>query len=167
MGMTMAVAREVASAEAPLPLPERGGESPAPASPASSASGMGGSPAAVLSPSEAAAALSEVVGGGEGGAVKAPDASAGVISLLYETSWEPAFIHFNCPEFQGWTDSPGMKMKAGELPNHKIFSLTASNLEFVLNDGGEEWDKPSYDANYFIGSPGSYILKKGKLEKVR
>ncbi|QDZ24810.1 hypothetical protein A3770_14p73280 [Chloropicon primus] len=83
------------------------------------------------------------------------------------TSWEPAFIHFNSPEQSGWTDSPGMKMKTGELPNHKIFSITASNLEFVLNDGEYEWDKPSFDANYFIGSPGSYILKNGKLEKVR
>ena len=41
------------------------------------------------------------------------------------------------------------------------------DLEFVLNDGEYEWDKPSYDANYFVGSPGSYILKSGKLEKVR
>ena len=49
----------------------------------------------------------------------------------------------------------------------QIFSISASNLEFVLNDGDCEWDKPSYEANYFIGSPGSYILKKGKLEKVR
>ncbi len=90
-----------------------------------------------------------------------------MISLLYETSWEPAFIHFNCPEQSSWTDSPGMKMKTGELPNHKIFSITASNLEFVLNNGDSEWDKPSYESNYFIGSPGSYILKKGKLEKIR
>jgi hypothetical protein len=95
------------------------------------------------------------------------ETTAGVISLLYETSWDPAYIHFNCPEQSSWTDSPGMKMKAGELPNHKIFSISASNLEFVLNDGDCEWDKPSYEANYFIGSPGSYILKKGKLEKVR
>merc|ERR1712144_110533 len=95
------------------------------------------------------------------------ESTAGVISLLYETSWEPAFIHFNCPEQSSWTDSPGMKMKTGELPNHKIFSITASNLEFVLNNGDSEWDKPSYESNYFIGSPGSYILKKGKLEKIR
>mmetsp|Transcript_4114 Transcript_4114/g.10503 ORF Transcript_4114/g.10503 Transcript_4114/m.10503 type:complete len:165 (+) Transcript_4114:198-692(+) len=164
MGMTMAVAQEAAAAAAPLSLPQQGGggEAAAPATPPPANS----PPPAVLSPSEAAAALSEVVGGDDG-AGKTMDASAGVISLLYETSWEPAFIHFNCPEFQSWTDSPGMKMKAGELPNHKIFSITASNLEFVLNDGGSEWDKPSYDANYFIGSPGSYILKKGKLEKVR
>ena len=51
--------------------------------------------------------------------------------------------------------------------DEQIFSITATNLEFVLNDGDAEWDKPAYDANYFIGSPGSYILKKGKLEKVR
>ncbi|WZN65097.1 hypothetical protein HKI87_11g66540 [Chloropicon roscoffensis] len=95
------------------------------------------------------------------------EAATGVISILYETAWEPAFIHFNCPEHSSWTDSPGMKMKTGELPNHKIFSITASSLEFVLNDGEYEWDKPSYDSNYFIGSPGSYILKSGKLEKVR
>ena len=95
------------------------------------------------------------------------EAATGVISILYETAWEPAFIHFNCPEHSSWTDSPGMKMKTGELPNHKIFSITASSLEFVLNDGEYEWDKPSYDSNYFIGSPGSYILKVRRCRFLR
>ena len=51
------------------------------------------------------------------------ETTAGVISLLYETSWEPAYIHFNSPEQSSWTDSPGMKMKAGELPNHKVSGI--------------------------------------------
>jgi len=161
-GVTMAVAQEAASLkqEAKREEVEKKVANGASGSPA------GGEVAVEQAEQETEVFLSDYDDDDEGGGTPF-EAATGVISILYETSWEPAFIHFNSPEQSGWTDSPGMKMKTGELPNHKIFSITASNLEFVLNDGEYEWDKPSFDANYFIGSPGSYILKNGKLEKVR
>jgi len=93
-------------------------------------------------------------------------AGTGTISILYETSWSPAYIHFVCPN-GSWTEAPGMPMREGEMAHNKIFSITAPSIEFVLNDGGEQWDKPTYDANYFIGSPGSYIINQGKIQKVK
>ena len=69
--------------------------------------------------------IDSISGSGDDLSDKSFEASAGVISLLYETSWEPAYIHFNCPEQSSWTDSPGMKMKAGELPNHKVRGTTS------------------------------------------
>ena len=158
LGMTMEVAKEAKEIKAAASLPSAA----TPSAPAEVEEAAQPAPSAASDGDD---------GGDENddddGLDSSPSVATGVISILYETAWDPVFIHFTCPEHSGWTDSPGMKMKTGELPNHKIFSITASSLEFVLNDGEYEWDKPSYDANYFVGSPGSYILKNGKLDKVR
>ena len=43
----------------------------------------------------------------------------------------------------------------------------ASRLEFVINDGGSDWDKPAgAEGNYVVTAPGTYRLKNGKLTQL-
>lgn len=43
-------------------------------------------------------------------------------------------------------------------------------MEFVINDGGSDWDKPNpYDggrSNYVVDAPGTYRLKNGKVARL-
>jgi hypothetical protein len=42
-----------------------------------------------------------------------------------------------------------------------------SRLEFVINDGGSDWDKPGHGAsNYVAVEPGTYRVKNGKLTRL-
>ena len=42
-----------------------------------------------------------------------------------------------------------------------------SRLEFVINDGGSDWDKPGHGAsNYVAEEPGTYRVKSGKLTRL-
>lgn len=100
-----------------------------------------------------------------------PVPQAGSITLVYETGWDTAFLHYN-PDGKGWTIVPGSQMLNGtdEYPDKKVISVVASSLEFVVNDGGSGWDQPGAlggkPGNYVIASPGTYRLRDGKVVKI-
>ncbi len=45
---------------------------------------------------------------------------------------------------------------------------TTERIEFVLNNGANDWDSPSLSGaqNYVIEGPGTWHLKSGKLQKL-
>jgi len=50
----------------------------------------------------------------------------------------------------------------------KVATLdTTERVEFVLNNGANEWDSPYSGAkNYIVEGPGTWHLKSGKLQKL-
>ena len=68
----------------------------------------------------------------------------------------------------GWTLPPGVLMETKENGLNE-FKVTASDLEFVLNNGGKEWDHlnsfSDSPQNYHIQEPGTYYLKSGRLQR--
>eukprot|EP00951_Prasinocladus_malaysianus_P048088 scaffold654478_cov61-Prasinocladus_malaysianus.AAC.1 len=54
--------------------------------------------------------------------------------------------------------------------NSFVLEMPGSQAEFVINNGGNDWDKPdpykeNGPKNYSITSPGTYLLSSGKLRK--
>eukprot|EP00775_Hariotina_reticulata_P009256 gene9256-9422_t len=62
------------------------------------------------------------------------------------------------------TSAPG-KWLTGAVPVNGAKS-TAPLLEFVVNDGGSNWDKPAAGGNYTITAPGTYTLRHGSLSRL-
>jgi hypothetical protein len=54
----------------------------------------------------------------------------------------------------------------------KVLTIEANSVEFVLNNGANDWDTPNpyglkdKPKNYVVRSPGSYRLRSGKLERL-
>jgi hypothetical protein len=49
----------------------------------------------------------------------------------------------------------------------KTITLEAVTAEFVLNNGGADWDHPGGGSgNYKVEQPGRYRLQAGKLERL-
>ncbi|KAL4418802.1 hypothetical protein ABPG77_010211 [Micractinium sp. CCAP 211/92] len=101
----------------------------------------------------------------------APDSGAG-ITIVYETGWNNAHLHYNA-DGRGWTSPPGMKMENGnqQFPDKKVLTVPGRRLEFVVNDGGNDWDKPSpwggsKLSNYVVEEPGVYRLRNGKVTRL-
>lgn len=48
--------------------------------------------------------------------------------------------------------------------------VEASAIEFVLNNGQGEWDRPNpfseKPGNYWIDAPGEYLLKNGRVQRL-
>lgn len=77
--------------------------------------------------------------------------------------------HVSCAT--GWTNVPGVRMSHVQGDhNSKTVTFEGRSVEFVMNNGDNDWDSPSRFSdkpkNYEVLSPGSYRLKSGKLEKV-
>jgi len=82
------------------------------------------------------------------------------ITINYYTSWNPAYIHYKA-DSNSWTSSPGIAMKS--LNNgYQQITINASSLAFVFNNGKGNWDNNN-ENNYIINSPGTYIVKDGKI----
>ncbi|KIZ03773.1 hypothetical protein MNEG_4188 [Monoraphidium neglectum] len=99
-----------------------------------------------------------------------PAEQVATITLNYYTGWHDAFIHFNADR-KGWTQTPGVKLARGpDGGNHRTALIEASVIEFVMNNGHNEWDSPGRytdtPANYQIQAPGVYKLRSGRLEKL-
>lgn len=67
---------------------------------------------------------------------------------------------------------PGVKLKqTGQDHNTKSIKIEGKKLEFVMNNGENDWDSPGRytdkPKNYEISSPGNFRLKSGKVEKVQ
>jgi hypothetical protein len=91
------------------------------------------------------------------------------ITIVYGTGWEKVFVHFKT-QSQDWTSIPGQPMVEYErLQGCKVATLdTAERIEFVLNNGGNDWDSPAFSGaqNYVIDGPGTWHLKSGKLQRL-
>lgn len=88
-----------------------------------------------------------------------------VITITYQTAWPEAYIH--CKVDAGeWTQPPGIRMSPEG--GKKVVVLYGSNVEFVINNGANCWDKPDPYSNggpenYTISAPGAYTLSRGVL----
>ncbi|KAL4425297.1 hypothetical protein ABPG75_009313 [Micractinium tetrahymenae] len=101
----------------------------------------------------------------------APESGAS-ITIVYETGWNNAHLHYNA-DGRGWTSSPGVRMENGnqQFPDKKVLTVPGRRLEFVINDGGNDWDKPnpyggSKLSNYVVEEPGVYRLRNGKVTRL-
>mmetsp|Transcript_19334 Transcript_19334/g.46097 ORF Transcript_19334/g.46097 Transcript_19334/m.46097 type:complete len:302 (-) Transcript_19334:295-1200(-) len=96
-----------------------------------------------------------------------PEPVAPRITIIYRTGWHDAFVHCNV-DGRGWTSSPGIRM-SGSGDNKEVV-LEGRTAEFVLNNGGDDWDKPDpYSSgepkNYTVDAPGTYVLARGTLKR--
>jgi hypothetical protein len=71
-----------------------------------------------------------------------------------------------------WTAVPGKKLTTSQQDHAmKTISIEGTKLEFVMNNGENDWDSPGRftdkPKNYEITAPGDYRLKSGKLERVQ
>lgn len=90
------------------------------------------------------------------------------ITIVYETGWEETFLHYNA-DGKGWTEVPGEKMQrgSGEFASAQMHVVDAKRVEFVANNGGDNWDKPGDGSeHYVIDEPGIYCVKLGKVERM-
>eukprot|EP00918_Siedleckia_nematoides_P066787 GHVU01145280.1.p1 GENE.GHVU01145280.1~~GHVU01145280.1.p1 ORF type:complete len:789 (-),score=157.08 GHVU01145280.1:1095-3461(-) len=99
------------------------------------------------------------------------------IELFYYSGWNPPLLHFCLPGATGWTSPPGIAMVAAEDPGAlpevadkagkgKVWHIhvpAASELEFVLNNRGLQWDKHPSGGNYRITTPGRHFLYNGHI----
>lgn len=72
----------------------------------------------------------------------------------------------------GWTSVPGHRMdRVPDSNNVKSLTIQGSRMEFVVNNGHNDWDTPSpyskKPGNYVVDSPGMYRLKSGRLERIK
>ena len=67
----------------------------------------------------------------------------------------------------GWTKSPGVKMERQEKEH--VITIEAQSIEFVLNNGRDEWDQPfpldEKRRNYKIKESGSFLLRHGSIQR--
>ena len=92
------------------------------------------------------------------------------IQLLYRTQWSPAYLDFD--NGSGWTNPPGKKMAASQLPDYvstdwQFYELHAASLQFVPNDGHGDWDHAPGGGNYMISKPGRYTLQNGVVTFIK
>ncbi|PSC76785.1 type I [Micractinium conductrix] len=89
------------------------------------------------------------------------------VTVVYETGWGSAFLHHNC-DGRGWTEVPGARMDNGsqQFPGKKVLTVPGRRMEFVINDGKSDWDKPQGKDNYVVEEPGTYRVKNGKLTRL-
>eukprot|EP00929_Paragymnodinium_shiwhaense_P089151 TRINITY_DN49365_c0_g1_i1.p1 TRINITY_DN49365_c0_g1~~TRINITY_DN49365_c0_g1_i1.p1 ORF type:complete len:1423 (-),score=374.72 TRINITY_DN49365_c0_g1_i1:178-4446(-) len=124
---------------------------------------------AAAPPAAAAAAVEALACSGVSAQALASQAG---VSLFYKTPWSRPHLHCNLGAGLPWTQAPGVPMQAsalqeGMLASQGWFGLrlpTASRLEFLLNDGGSQWDKAPGGGNYSVGGPGVWRLMNGRVE---
>ncbi|GAQ79326.1 hypothetical protein KFL_000280310 [Klebsormidium nitens] len=87
------------------------------------------------------------------------------ITFYYETGWETAYVHCSA-DGQSWTEPPGLQMTDAVSPagvQVKMLEIPATSLEFVLTNGGGDWDQPGHGGNYHIDHAGTFTLLSGSL----
>ncbi|EFN57161.1 hypothetical protein CHLNCDRAFT_143524 [Chlorella variabilis] len=101
-----------------------------------------------------------------------PAPTSDTITVVYETGWGAAYVHHNV-DGAGWTTVPGTQMQNGtqQFPDKKVLTVQGRRMEFVINNGGSDWDKPnpygsSGSSNYVITEPGTYRIKNGKVGRL-
>jgi hypothetical protein len=59
-------------------------------------------------------------------------------------------------------------MQNGKERDTKTITVEGAKMEFVFNNGHNDWDSPWGDGkpkNYTIKEPGNYRVRNGKVEK--
>ena len=59
----------------------------------------------------------------------------------------------------------------GDLSHSRVISIDAEHLEFVINNGSNDWDTPDpyglgQQQNYVIEGAGCYRLKSGRVHRL-
>ncbi|KAK9798898.1 hypothetical protein WJX73_003705 [Symbiochloris irregularis] len=108
----------------------------------------------------------------DGGSSAAASPVQTAITLAYQTGWHRAFLHY-CADRKGWTQYPGKEMLpgTGPLSQSRVLTVEAQHLEFVINNGSNDWDTPDpygvkEQKNYVINGQGRYRLQSGKVLKL-
>jgi len=85
------------------------------------------------------------------------------VTIYFYTKWSSANIHYQ-KGTEKWTELPGVKMESYNNDYKKIIIEigNTNTMNFVFNDGNNQWDN-NHGNNYYIDSPGSYIIKNGKI----
>eukprot|EP00833_Pecoramyces_ruminatium_P001900 jgi/Orpsp1_1/1175932/evm.model.c7180000055777.1 len=92
-----------------------------------------------------------------------PTPTTNTVTIYYYSSWNPAYIHYQFGS-NAWTVVPGISMKPHK-DGYQTITIdigTATAITFVCNNGQGNWDNNN-GRNYYIGSPGNYILKNGQV----
>eukprot|EP00879_Flechtneria_rotunda_P009113 GHRR01009540.1.p1 GENE.GHRR01009540.1~~GHRR01009540.1.p1 ORF type:complete len:351 (+),score=105.97 GHRR01009540.1:250-1302(+) len=97
-------------------------------------------------------------------------ASTDSIQLYYRTGWGSARVHGSLGggTWQDYplkkvTSAPGKWLAATIPVKSSTGNGAAALIEFVINDYGNNWDKPPEGGNYTITGPGTYTLRRGTL----
>eukprot|EP00440_Ansanella_granifera_P052177 gb/GFBE01056570.1/.p1 GENE.gb/GFBE01056570.1/~~gb/GFBE01056570.1/.p1 ORF type:complete len:660 (+),score=114.11 gb/GFBE01056570.1/:1-1980(+) len=99
------------------------------------------------------------------------------LTIYYHTGWHTPHIHFGMKGC--WTEAPGWPLRRSgkppsgmapkghgswwriDVPTMKGFE----SIEFVLNDGRNDWDNTASGGNYVAEGMGAYSLVHGTLQK--
>eukprot|EP00892_Ulva_mutabilis_P003916 jgi/Ulvmu1/1897/UM012_0055.1 len=104
--------------------------------------------------------------GGQAAPSRPAPSRAGTITIAYSTGWDTAFIHYQSPDGT-WTDLPGEQMQPdSKQPGLFMISVPHSKLEFVFNNGDNDWDSPLSGNNYLIEEPGEFLVQSGTVSKL-
>ncbi|KAI8471812.1 MAG: sucrose-6F-phosphate phosphohydrolase-domain-containing protein [Monoraphidium minutum] len=101
------------------------------------------------------------------------DEAASAVTVFYASPWGQGCVHGSL-EGGAWRDFPFSKVASapGKWLRAKIpVSADAGAnggpvLEFVVTDGGGQWDKP-VGGNYEISAAGAYTLRSGAIKAVK
>jgi len=105
------------------------------------------------------------------GPVTPQSLATGGITILAESEWSPPRLH--CSEVKpgqplAWTSLPGLAMAGSRIEGFPGFWALrfpgARKLEFLLNDGYNNWQKNG-GANFVADGPGLFLLRDGKLRR--
>ncbi|KAF6259195.1 sucrose-6F-phosphate phosphohydrolase-domain-containing protein [Scenedesmus sp. NREL 46B-D3] len=99
------------------------------------------------------------------------------VKLYYRSSWGSGRVHGSVQggdwkdyELRTVTSAPGKWLSTSINLNgsssSSSSSATAPAVEFVVTDGGSQWDKPPQGGNYVITVPGTYTLTNGSLSQL-
>jgi hypothetical protein len=66
-----------------------------------------------------------------------------------------------------WTKEPGVKMHMDRAqPGLFVAHLDQDAVEFVFNNGVDDWDSPFGAGNYRISRPGQYLVQAGAISEL-
>lgn len=65
-----------------------------------------------------------------------------------------------------WSEPPGEQMQPDpKQPGLFMVTLPQTNVEFVFNNGNNDWDSPM-SGNYVIEEPGEFLVQSGTVSKL-
>jgi len=96
-------------------------------------------------------------------------------TVFYRSHWSKTFMH--CKSLRpgsAWTELPGLPMTespAAAFPAAEgwvvlYFPYAAAGLDFVFNDGGNQWEKAPGGANFCAAMSGAVRVMNGQAERV-
>eukprot|EP00850_Spirogloea_muscicola_P010522 SM000062S19908 [mRNA] locus=s62:298319:304693:+ [translate_table: standard] len=102
--------------------------------------------------------------GGDAAVVSDVVPATSSVTLLYETGWEQAYLHYSA-DHGSWSEPPGLLMEdVGE--GLKTVTVPAAVLEFVLTNGSGIWDSSPGSSNYWIEEGGHFHLSSGRVSRL-